>query len=83
MAGLPPGSHVVAGSTEFLKRIPVGGRVFVGGVMTFGVGALVDVAITGANKNLSPNPVTVFLAPLDIEPEVANIEPEVAEPNLK
>jgi hypothetical protein len=70
IAGLPPGSHVVSGEAEFLKRIPVGGRVFVGGIMTFGAAALVDVAITGANKNLTPNPVTVFLAPLEANPTV-------------
>ncbi|MGJ8559309.1 MAG: hypothetical protein ACSHX3_03655 [Litorimonas sp.] len=68
IAGLPPGSHVVAGETDFLKRIPVGGRVFVGSVMTLGAGAIIDVAITGANKNLTPNPVTVFLAPLEADP---------------
>lgn len=69
VAGLPPGSHVVAGQADLLKRIPVGGRVFFGGVMTLGVGTILDVAVTGANKNLSPNPVTVFLAPIEPEPE--------------
>ncbi|MEM9601062.1 MAG: hypothetical protein AAF926_08570 [Pseudomonadota bacterium] len=62
VAGLPPGSHVRAGSADFLKRIPVGGRVLAGAVMTYGVGAVVDVA-TGANRNLAPNPVTAFLTP--------------------
>jgi hypothetical protein len=69
VAGLSPGSHVVAGQADLLKRIPVGGRVFFGGVMTLGVGTILDVAVTGANKNLSPNPVTVFLAPIEPEPE--------------
>jgi hypothetical protein len=64
VAGLPKGSHVVAGQADFLKRIPVGGRVVASGIMTLGIGTIVDVGITGANKNLSPNPVTVFLAPL-------------------
>lgn len=63
VAGLPTGSHVIAGQADFLKRIPVGGRVVAGGLMTFGLSTIVDVGITGANKNLSPNPVTVFLAP--------------------
>lgn len=70
MAGLPPGSYVIAGEADLLKRIPVGGRVFVGGIMTMGASALVDVAITGANKNLTPNPVTVFLAPIEAKPTV-------------
>lgn len=64
VAGLPTGSHVIAGQADLLKRIPVGGRVFAGVVMTFGLSTIVDVGITGANKNLSPNPVTVFLAPI-------------------
>ena len=64
VAGLPKGSHVIAGQADFLKRIPVGGRVVASGIMTLGIGTIVDVGITGANKNLSPNPVTVFLAPL-------------------
>lgn len=68
MAGLPPGSYVIAGKTDVLKRIPVGGRVIVGSVLTLGAGAVLDVAITGANKNLTPNPVTAFLAPIDAEP---------------
>lgn len=64
VAGLPTGSHVIAGQADLLKRIPVGGRVAAAGLMTFGLSTIVDVGITGANKNLSPNPVTVFLAPL-------------------
>jgi len=62
IAGLPPGSHAVAGSPEFLKRIPVGGMVVTGGVLSLGAGAVLDIA-TGANNSLSPNPVTVFLMP--------------------
>jgi hypothetical protein len=64
VAGLPTGSHIIAGQADFLKRIPVGGRVVASGLMTFGLSTIVDVGITGANKNLSPNPVTVFFAPL-------------------
>lgn len=61
VAGLPPGSYVVSGSPEAFKRIPSGMQVVTGGVMTLGAGAVLDVA-TGANLNLSPNPVTVYLA---------------------
>ncbi|MGB3455366.1 MAG: hypothetical protein WBG08_13565 [Litorimonas sp.] len=63
VAGIPPGSHVVAGRADFLKRIPVGGRVVYGGIVTLGAGAVVDMA-SGANKNLAPNPVTAYLAPI-------------------
>ena len=62
VAGLPEGSHVVAGTPDLLKRIPVGGRVVTGAVLTLGAGAVLDVA-SGANRNLSPNPVTAILAP--------------------
>ena len=61
VAGTPRGSHVVAGSPEFLKSIPVGGASIFGGVMSLGAGAVLDIA-TGAGLSLSPNPVTVFLA---------------------
>ena len=62
VAGTQNGSHVVAGSPDLLKRIPVGGASIFGGVMTFGAGSILDVA-TGAGLSLSPNPVTVFFAP--------------------
>lgn len=62
VAGTQRGSHVVAGSPELLKRIPVGGASIFGGVMSFGAGSIVDIA-TGAGLSLSPNPVTVFLVP--------------------
>lgn len=62
VAGTPSGSHVVAGSPDLLKRIPVGGAIIFGGVMSLGGGLLLDAA-TGAGRSLSPNPVTVFLAP--------------------
>jgi len=62
VAGTQNGSHVVVGSPDFLKRIPIGGASIFGGVMTLGGGSIVDVA-TGAGLSLSPNPVTVFLAP--------------------
>lgn len=62
VAGTQNGSHVVVGSPEFLKTIPIGGASIFGGIMTLGGGSIVDVA-TGAGLSLSPNPVTVFLAP--------------------
>ena len=64
VAGTKKGSHVVAGSPEFLQSIPVGGASIFGGVLTFGAGAVLDGA-TGAGLSLSPNPVTVFLAPAE------------------
>lgn len=62
VAGTRNGSHVAVGSPDFLKRIPIGGASIFGGVMTLGGGSLVD-GVTGAGLSLSPNPVTVFLAP--------------------
>lgn len=62
VAGTRRGSHVVAGSPEFLKTIPVGGASIFGGVMSLGAGTVLDIA-TGAGLSLSPNPVTAFLAP--------------------
>jgi len=67
VAGTQRGSHVVVGSPDLLKRIPIGGASIFGGVMTLGAGSIVDVA-TGAGLSLSPNPVTVFLAPEVTEP---------------
>jgi len=62
VAGLPPGSHVVVGKPNLAQRIPVGGRVLTGGLLTFGAASVVDIA-AGANRSLSPNPVTVILTP--------------------
>ncbi len=62
VAGTQEGSHVVAGSPELLKRIPVGGAIIFGGLMSAGGGIILDAA-TGAGRSLSPNPVTAFLAP--------------------
>ena len=72
VAGTQNGSHVVTGSPEFLKSIPVGGASIFGGVMSLGAGTLLDVA-TGAGLSLSPNPVTVFLAP-EIKTQTSNTE---------
>lgn len=66
VAGLPPGSYVVSGSPDALKRIPSGMQVVAGGIMTLGAASVIDVT-TGANLNLSPNPVTVVFAPLASE----------------
>lgn len=62
VAGTQNGSHVVVGSPDFLKRIPIGGASIFGGVMTLGGGSIID-SVSGAGLSLSPNPVTVFLAP--------------------
>jgi len=62
VAGTQRGSHVVVGSPDLLKRIPIGGASIFGGVVTLGAGSIVD-GVTGAGLSLSPNPVTVFLAP--------------------
>ena len=62
VAGTQEGSHVIAGSPELLKRIPVGGAIIFGGLMSAGGGLILDAA-TGAGRSLSPNPVTAFLTP--------------------
>jgi len=61
VAGTQEGSHVVAGSPDLLKRIPIGGAVIWGGFWSMGGGLVLDAA-TGAGRSLSPNPVTAFLA---------------------
>jgi len=66
VAGTHKGSHVIAGSPDMLKRIPVGGAIIAGSLVSFGGGALLDAA-TGAGRSLSPNPVTVYLAPLSAQ----------------
>lgn len=62
VAGMPPGSHVVVGDPSLLQRVPIQGGVLTSGLFTYGIGPVVDIA-SGANLSLSPNPVTVFLAP--------------------
>lgn len=64
IAGIPPGSHVKAGEAGALNSIPVNGGVLTSGLLTYGVGPVVDIA-SGANRSLSPNPVSVYLAPLE------------------
>lgn len=69
VAGLPPGSHVIAGKGDFLKNTaPINiGTLFVG-TMTFGSSLAIDAA-SGANLSLSPNPVSIFLASDEPLPE--------------
>ena len=73
VAGLPTGSHVVAGKTDLLKRIPVAGGMLTSALF-YGVGPVVDIA-SGANLSLSPNPVTVYLAPLE-DTEIPETNPQ-------
>lgn len=65
VAGTPGGSHVIAGTPDALRRIPVQGASLIGGVMSVGAGSAIDF-ISGSNFSLSPNPVTVKLAPLGV-----------------
>ena len=68
IAGTQSGSHVIAGKPDVLKRIPIQGASITGGVFTLGAGSVLDY-VSGANLSLSPNPVTVKLAPLDFNNE--------------
>ena len=61
VAGIPPGSYVVAGKSDLIKRIGVNTGMIASGLF-YGVGPVVDIA-SGANRSLSPNPVSVYLAP--------------------
>ncbi len=74
VAGLPTGSHVVAGKTDLLKRIPINGGMLTSALF-YGVGPVVDIA-SGANLSLSPNPVTVYLAPENAENDNAADNPK-------
>lgn len=71
VAGTQNGSHVVAGKPDALKRIPIQGASITGGVFTLGAGSVLDY-VSGANLSLSPNPVTVNLAPLGFNNEKQN-----------
>ncbi len=66
VAGVPPGSHVIAGSPETLTRFVSGNTLTAAQILTFyGIaGTIVDKA-SGANRSLSPNPVTVQLVPVE------------------
>lgn len=62
VSGTPRGSYVVVGKPDIFKTIPVGGGMLTSGLISWGVAPAIDLT-TGANRSLSPNPVTVFLAP--------------------
>ena len=68
VAGTQRGSHVIAGKPDVLKRIPIQGASVTGGVATLGAGSVLDY-VSGANLSLSPNPVTVILAPAEPKTE--------------
>lgn len=61
IAGLPTGPHVIAGSPDVLKALPPG-SVSLAGSVFWGLGPVVDQA-SGANRSISPNPVTIVLDP--------------------
>lgn len=82
IAGTPQGSHVIAGSPDLLKRVPVSVTAAGNAFLTLGAAVPIDAA-TGANLSLSPNPVTVILAPNEpaIAPDIkVEIIPEEALP---
>lgn len=66
VSGTPDGSHVVAGSQDLLKRVPVSVTAAGNAFFTMGAAVPIDMA-TGANLSLSPNPVTAILKPLSTE----------------
>ena len=70
ISGTARGTYVRVGEPNLLKRIPISGGMFTTGLVTWGVGPVVDLA-TGSNRSLSPNPVTVFFAP---DPQSSNAE---------
>ena len=65
VAGLPPGSHVIAGTPETITKFISGNTMTAMQILSvYGTASgFVDKA-TGANRSLSPNPVTVELAPV-------------------
>lgn len=66
VAGIPPGSYAIAGKSDLIKRIGVNGGVLASGIF-YGIGPVVDFA-SGANRSLSPNPISVYLAPIETAP---------------
>lgn len=72
IAGLAPGSHVVVGMPRAGSQIGLRGASGLAGAATYGVGSFVDAA-SGATRNLVPQSVTIFLAPIvpiqDLESE--------------
>jgi len=66
VAGLPPGRHVRVEDPRTFSKVPLAGATIVGGFLTYGAGAVVDVA-SGANLNLAPQAVTAVLARIAID----------------
>ncbi|MEM9385476.1 MAG: hypothetical protein AAGA68_10475 [Pseudomonadota bacterium] len=60
IAGLPPGSHVVVGTPQS-GQVGLRGASSLTGMATYGAGSVID-AMSGANLNVAPQVVTVFLA---------------------
>ena len=65
VAGQAPGSHVIAGTPETITKFISGNTLTAVQILTFygTAGTIVD-KMSGANRSLSPNPVTVELAPV-------------------
>lgn len=61
IAGLPPGSYVVVGTPQG-GQVGLRGASGLTGLATYGAGSVID-AVSGANLNVAPRSVTVFLAP--------------------
>lgn len=69
VAGTSPGSHVIAGKPETITKYISGNTMTAMQILSFygTAGTVVD-KVSGANRSLSPNPVTVVLAPVNIQP---------------
>jgi hypothetical protein len=69
VAGHPSGSHVIAGTPQTITKYLSGNTMTAAQILTvYGIpGLFVDKA-TGANRSLSPNPVTVELVPVKLTP---------------
>ncbi len=63
IAGLPPGSHVVVGTPQAGSQLGLRGASGLTGVVTYGAGSVID-AMSGANLNVVPQAVTIYLAPI-------------------
>ncbi len=76
VAGMAPGSHVVAGTPETITRYISGNTMTALQMLSFfGTAGMVVDSVSGANRSLSPNPVTVVLAPIKTTP-VEKVEPK-------
>ena len=66
VAGMAPGSYVVAGTPETITKFISGNTLTALQILSvYGTAGTVIDKATGANRSLSPNPVTVTLAPND------------------